>query len=71
MIGRNFRAFQVRYRDISRGGMRVVLPRNSGDYENALAGIFDEVNGLASAQQLKIKIFLKVEKVCNGCASWW
>ena len=55
MIGRNFRAFQVRYRDISRGGMRVVMPRNSGDYENALAGVFDEVNGLASAQQLKNK----------------
>ncbi|WP_186645506.1 NAD-glutamate dehydrogenase domain-containing protein [Fluviispira vulneris] len=55
MIGRNFRAFQVRYRDISRGGMRVVMPRSSGDYENALAGIFDEVNGLASAQQLKNK----------------
>jgi len=55
IIGRNFRAFQVRYRDISRGGMRVVLPRNSGDYENALAGLFDETNGLASAQQLKNK----------------
>jgi glutamate dehydrogenase len=55
MIGRNFRAFQVRYRDISRGGMRVVMPRTEGDYENALAGLFDEVNGLASAQQLKNK----------------
>ncbi len=55
MIGRNFRAFQVRYRDIARGGMRVVLPRTSGDYDNALAGLFDEVNGLASAQQLKNK----------------
>jgi glutamate dehydrogenase len=55
MIGRNFRAFQVRYRDISRGGMRVVLPKTSGDYDNALAGLFDEVNGLASAQQLKNK----------------
>lgn len=55
MIGRNFRAFQVRYRDIARGGMRVVLPRTCGDYENALAGLFDEVNGLAFAQQLKNK----------------
>lgn len=55
MIGRNFRAFQVRYRDIARGGMRVVLPRTSGDYENTLAGLFDEVNGLAFAQQLKNK----------------
>lgn len=55
MIGRNFRAFQVRYRDISRGGMRVVLPRTSGEYESVLAGLFDETNGLASAQQLKNK----------------
>lgn len=55
MIGRNFRAFQVRYRDIARGGVRVVMPRTQADYDNALAGIFDEVNGLAYAQQLKNK----------------
>ena len=55
MIGRDFRAFQVRYRDIARGGVRVVMPRSSADYDNALAGLFDEVNGLASAQQLKNK----------------
>jgi glutamate dehydrogenase len=55
MIGRDFRGFQVRYRDIARGGVRVVMPRNSADYDNALAGVFDEVNGLASAQQMKNK----------------
>ncbi|MBX9703188.1 MAG: NAD-glutamate dehydrogenase [Silvanigrellaceae bacterium] len=55
MVGRNFRAFQVRYRDIARGGVRVVLPRNQADYDSTLAGLFDEVNGLASAQQLKNK----------------
>jgi glutamate dehydrogenase len=55
MIGRDYRGFQVRYRDISRGGVRVVCPKTSADYENALAGLFDEVNGLASAQQLKNK----------------
>lgn len=55
MFGRDFRAFQVRYRDIARGGVRVVMPRTSADYDNALAGLFDEVNGLASAQQLKNK----------------
>jgi glutamate dehydrogenase len=55
MIGRDFRGFQVRYRDIARGGVRVVMPRTSADYDNALAGIFDEVSGLASAQQLKNK----------------
>ena len=55
MIGRDFRGFQVRYRDIARGGVRVVMPRNAADYDNALAGLFDEVNGLASAQQMKNK----------------
>src|SRR5690606_15318013 len=55
MIGRNFRAFQVRYRDIARGGVRVVMPRTQADFDNALAGLFDEVNGLAYAQQLKNK----------------
>ncbi len=55
MIGRGVRGFQVRYRDISRGGVRVVMPRSAADYDNALAGLFDEVNGLAFAQQLKNK----------------
>jgi len=55
MIGRDFRGFQVRYRDIARGGVRVVMPRTAADYDNALAGVFDEVNGLASAQQMKNK----------------
>lgn len=55
MIGRNFRAFQVRYRDIARGGVRVVMPRTAADYDHALAGVFDEVNGLSYAQQLKNK----------------
>ncbi|NBO37832.1 hypothetical protein EBU99_04535 [bacterium] len=55
MIGRDYRGFQVRYRDIARGGVRVVMPRSAADYDNALAGVFDEVNGLASAQQMKNK----------------
>jgi glutamate dehydrogenase len=55
MCGRDVRGFQVRYRDIARGGVRVVMPRTSADYDNALAGLFDEVNGLSSAQQLKNK----------------
>ncbi len=55
MVGRDFRGFQVRYRDIARGGVRVVMPRTAADFDNALAGLFDEVNGLASAQQLKNK----------------
>jgi glutamate dehydrogenase len=55
MIGKDFRCFQVRYRDIARGGMRVVLPKAMAEYESALAGLFDEVKGLSYAQQLKNK----------------
>lgn len=55
LIGRDFRCFQVRWKDIARGGLRVVMPRNSADYDYALAGVFDEVYGLSFAQQLKNK----------------
>ena len=55
IIGKDFRFFHVRWRDIARGGMRVVMPRTSADYDMALAGMFDEVYGLSHAQQLKNK----------------
>lgn len=55
ITGRNYRFFQVRWKDIARGGMRVVMPRNNADYDYALAGLFDEVYGLSFAQQLKNK----------------
>lgn len=55
IIGKDFRFFQVRWKDVSRGGMRVVMPRSEADYDMALAGLFDEVYGLSHAQQLKNK----------------
>lgn len=55
ITGRNFRFFQVRWKDISRGGLRVVMPRTLADHDYALAGEFDEVYGLSYAQQLKNK----------------
>ncbi len=55
ITGRDFRFFHIRWRDVSRGGLRVVLPRNTTDYEFAMAGLFDEVYGLSHAQQLKNK----------------
>ncbi len=55
MTGRNYRTFQVRWKDISRGGLRVVMPRNNADYDYAQSGLFDEVYGLSFAQQLKNK----------------
>ena len=55
IVGKDYRFFQMRWKDISRGGLRVVMPRNSSDFDYALAGLFDEVYGLSHAQQLKNK----------------
>lgn len=55
MVGRGYRCFHVRYRDTARGGMRIVMPRDVSQYEEAFAGLFDEVAGLSYAQQLKNK----------------
>ncbi len=55
ITGRDYRFFQIRWKDISRGGLRVVMPRSPSDYSFALSGLFDEVYGLSHAQQLKNK----------------
>ena len=55
IVGKDYRFFHMRWKDISRGGLRVVMPRNGADFDYALAGIFDEVYGLSHAQQLKNK----------------
>ena len=53
--GRRFNAFQVRFRDISRGGMRLVTPKSSELHALEAARHYDECYGLAYAQQLKNK----------------
>jgi glutamate dehydrogenase len=53
--GRGFDAFHVRFRDVARGGIRVVCPRGSEQHAVESRRLFDEVYDLASAQQLKNK----------------
>ncbi|MGV2436020.1 MAG UNVERIFIED_CONTAM: hypothetical protein LVT10_14970 [Anaerolineae bacterium] len=53
--GRRFNGFQVRFRDISRGGLRLVTPKSSELYALESARQYDECYGLAFAQQLKNK----------------
>jgi glutamate dehydrogenase len=55
IVGRDYRFFHIRWKEIARGGLRVVMPRNTSDFDFALAGLFDEVYGLSYAQQLKNK----------------
>jgi len=53
--GRRFSGFHVRFRDISRGGLRVVTPRNSEMHGVESARQLTECYDLAFAQQLKNK----------------
>ena len=55
VIGRDYRFFQVRWKDISRGGVRVIMPRNRSGYLHDLSSLFDEVYDLSYAQQMKNK----------------
>ncbi len=53
--GRGFDGFHVRFHDIARGGVRVVKPMGPEQLALETDRLFDEVYGLASAQQLKNK----------------
>jgi glutamate dehydrogenase len=53
--GRRFNGFHVRFRDIARGGMRLVTPSSAEQHALESARQYDECYGLAFAQQLKNK----------------
>ncbi len=53
--GRRFNGFHVRFRDIARGGLRIVSPPMPEQIAIESARQFDEAYGLAYAQQLKNK----------------
>mmetsp|Transcript_3860 Transcript_3860/g.5309 ORF Transcript_3860/g.5309 Transcript_3860/m.5309 type:complete len:1017 (-) Transcript_3860:1740-4790(-) len=53
--GRHFNAFHCRFRDIARGGLRIVTPQNSDQFALESSRQFDEAYSLSYAQQLKNK----------------
>lgn len=55
ILGSGFDGFHVRFQDIARGGVRIVLPSNLEQYEIESRRLFDEVYQLSYAQQLKNK----------------
>mmetsp|Transcript_2723 Transcript_2723/g.5626 ORF Transcript_2723/g.5626 Transcript_2723/m.5626 type:complete len:1061 (-) Transcript_2723:680-3862(-) len=55
VYGRRFKGFHVRFRDIARGGCRVVAPLNPDQHAAESARTFNEAYSLAFAQQLKNK----------------
>ncbi|TMW67939.1 hypothetical protein Poli38472_007611 [Pythium oligandrum] len=55
IYGRRFKGFHVRFRDISRGGLRVVYPNSKDAHALESARQYNEAYNLAFAQQLKNK----------------
>lgn len=55
VVGSDFRGFHVRFRDVARGGVRIVRSRNREAYSINQRTLFDENYGLASTQHLKNK----------------
>lgn len=55
VVGGEFRGFHVRFRDVSRGGIRIIRSRNREAYSINLRTLFDENYALAATQQRKNK----------------
>ncbi|DAZ94639.1 TPA: hypothetical protein N0F65_010726 [Lagenidium giganteum] len=55
IYGRRFKGFHVRFRDIARGGLRVVYPNSPDAHSLESARQYNEAYNLAFAQQLKNK----------------
>lgn len=55
VVGQEFRGFHLRFRDVARGGIRIVKSRNAEAYSINARSIFDENYNLANTQQRKNK----------------
>ncbi|KAG0011843.1 NAD-dependent glutamate dehydrogenase [Entomortierella chlamydospora] len=55
VIGSEFRGFHLRFRDVARGGIRIIRSRNREAYSINLRSLFDENYALANTQQRKNK----------------
>lgn len=55
VVGNSFKGFHIRFRDIARGGIRIVVSRSQDVYEKNSKSVIDENYGLASTQQKKNK----------------
>ncbi|KAL7418622.1 NAD-dependent glutamate dehydrogenase [Cryptotrichosporon argae] len=55
VVGSDFRGFHVRFRDVARGGIRIVRSRGKENWNSNVRTLFDENYALASTQTLKNK----------------
>ena len=54
-MGSEFRGFHLRFKDVARGGIRIIRSRNDEAYNMNQRNLFDENYSLASTQALKNK----------------
>ncbi|KAL3229247.1 NAD-specific glutamate dehydrogenase [Nakaseomyces bracarensis] len=55
VVGNTFKGFHIRFRDVARGGIRIVCSRSQDIYESNSKTVIDENYQLASTQQKKNK----------------
>jgi len=55
LTGAHFRGFHVRFHDIARGGVRLMLSKSNAEYKGKRKTLFQENYGLAYTQMLKNK----------------
>ncbi|CAK0879710.1 unnamed protein product [Prorocentrum cordatum] len=55
VVGRDFFGFHIRFRDVARGGIRLIFSPDYSSYERNYATLFDTCYQLALTQQLKNK----------------
>ena len=55
VMSSEFQGFHMRFRDVSRGGIRIISSRSSGNYQTNMASQFAENYGLAFTQNKKNK----------------
>ena len=55
ILGAEFKGFHVRFRDVARGGIRIIRSTDQENYEGNSDAIFDENYNLAGTQQFKNK----------------
>ncbi|KAK8846866.1 hypothetical protein IAR55_005956 [Kwoniella newhampshirensis] len=55
VVGSEFRGFHVRFRDVARGGIRIIRSRGKENYNSNVRTLFDENYALAATQNLKNK----------------
>ena len=55
IVGADFRGFHVRFRDVARGGIRIIRSRGKENYNSNVRTLFDENYALSATQNLKNK----------------